>query len=288
MASFIRNVRVTASSRTTFTTTDDTGARFNEYDDDTTVIEGLRISFEVVKDLKPQSNKAKIVIYNLSKGTREIFAQKPVRVLLEAGYAGEYFKIYEGDLITATPKFQDVDHLTTLHCGTGHDRQRNARFSRTYKIGVNPKQIAKDLADSMGLKIPTNIDEFKQVFTSGVTFSGPSAESMSKLLKVGGMGWSNQDGRMQILKHGKGSTATALVVSQETGMIGSPDLTTPAKKGESAVLKLRTILDSEKAPGRHLAVQSRDITGTYYATKVTQIGDNFGTPWYSDIEAVHV
>lgn len=286
MASFIRNVRATVASRLGSVSTDTTGARFNVFADQT-VIEGLRIAFEIVKDLKPQSNKAKIVIYNLSKGTREIFAQKPVRVTLEAGYAGAYFKIYEGDLITATPKWQETEHLTTLQLGTGRDRERGARLSRTYKIGSNPKQIATDLAESMGLKIPKNIDEFKKVFSSGVTLKGPSADQLTKILKVQGMGWSNQDGRLQILRDGKGTTAEAIVVSSETGMIGSPELTSPNKKGQPAVLKVRTILDSEKAPGRHIAVRSRDTTGTYIITKLTQIGDNYAQPWYSDIEAIH-
>lgn len=278
---------MTVASRLVSTSTDTSGARFNNFGD-RTVIEGLRVSFEVVKDRKPKSNKAKIVIYNLTKGTREIFAQKPVRVVLEAGYAGEFFKIYEGDLISATPKWQETEHLTTLQLGTGRDSERNARFGRTYKIGGNPKQIAKDLARSMGLD-PSALtrENFVQVLSSGLTMKGPSADQLTRILKTEGMGWSNQDGRLQVLRDGQGTTAEAIVISVDTGMIGSPELTTPAKKGEPAVLKVRTILDSEKTPGRHLALRTRDITGTYIASKVILIGDNYAQPWYSDIEAIH-
>lgn len=252
------------------------------------MIEGLRVSFEIVKDLKPKGNKAKIVIYNLSKGTREIFAQKPVRVVLEAGYAGEFFKIYEGDLISATPKWQETEHLTTLQLGTGRDRERNARFNRTYKVNADPKQVAKDLATSLGID-PSKLtrENFVQTLSSGLTLKGPSADQLTRILKTEGMGWSIQDGRFQVLRNGQGTTAVALVISVDTGMIGSPELTTPAKKGDPAVLKVRTILDSEKTPGRHLALRARDITGTYIATKVTLIGDNYAQPWYSDIEAIH-
>jgi len=287
LPSFIRNVRVTVASRLTSTSTDSTGARFNNFGSET-VIEGLRVSFEIVKDLKPQGNKATIRIYNLSKGTRKLFAQKPIRVTLEAGYDGEYSKIYEGDLITGKSKEEAPEWITTLQLGTGHDKDKHARHNKGYKINANPREVIKGIVGAMGDAMPKNLDDFKQTFSSGFTLKGSAAESLTKLLKVEGMGWSRQDGRLQFLKDGQGTTASAVVVSVKTGMIGSPELTSPDKKGQPAVLKLRTILDSEKTPGRILKVESRDTNGTYIATKVTMVGDNYGTPWYSDVEAIHI
>ena len=284
MPSFIRNARVTVATRIGSVKTDKTGQRFKTFGDKT-VIEGMRVYFKIVKTLKPDSNKATLTIVNLAKETRALFTVKPVHITLETGHNGEYAKLYEGDLIRGPSKQMGTEWLTELQLGTGHDAMGHARVSKSFKIGADPKTVVKELLSTMGQTIPKDVDELKQVFSSGISLNGPSDKELTRILKVEGMSWSNQDGRVQILKGTDATSAPAIVVSQNTGMIGSPELGAPEKAGEPAVLKVKKLLDPELSPGGLISVKSKFIQGTFRVFRVLHSGDTHSQTWYSDIEA---
>lgn len=254
------------------------------------VIEDLRVSFKCEKTLKSEPNKSEVMIYNLSAHTRAEIQKLPLYVIVEAGYNGHLEKIFEGDLRYSFSKqnFTDATWETKLEIDDGGRAFKHAYVSRAYRPGASAKALVADVAKSMGLTIPKNAAGARELikkFSSGATLEGPSAEQMTKLLKPHGMGWSVQDGRLQILGGGA-LEGTAFVISSDSGMMGSPEFTSPSKPGEPPTLKIKHRLYPALTPGRKIQPRSRAIpAGLFRLSKVTHTGDNFANDFATDIEA---
>lgn len=283
---FDRRVRVTVASRLSGVKEEEPGRFFNAFTQLTT-IEDLRVSFEITKTLKKDPNTAKIVVYNLSEKNRAEFHVKPAHITLEAGYAGDLRQIYKGDITHGGSRREPPEWLTTAQCGTGANAIKHARFNRSFKKG-SLLSMAKQTAKSMGLKMPTNVESAKELLTgsfTGFSLSGSSMTSLRKLMPKE-FDVSIQDDQLVILKRGDTRLAEAVVISQETGMIGSPELGPPRDKGKAPILTARMLLAPDLIAGGLVQVRSRQIKGDFKVLQVKHTGDVRERPWYSDIEAI--
>jgi hypothetical protein len=265
-------------------------------------IRDLRVTFDITKATGETPNTAAITVYNFSERTRAELQRKPLQVRLDAGYDGQLSRLFVGDLVWCSHEKQGPDWLTKLQLGDGASAYADARISRSYPRGVNVRDVLNDLVSSMGLSMPDGIGGFSREaleqgpgasaqdvigqFNRGVALGGPSSREMTKILKRHGMEWSIQDGRLQILADGTGLRPDeVLVVSQDTGMIGSPTFAAPKDDGTPATLTVKTLLRPELTPGGRVAVQSRAINGIFRLVSVKHAGDTHGTDWTSELEA---
>lgn len=258
------------------------------------VIENLRVSFEVVKSLSREPNTATVMIYNLAEGTRREFADKHAHLVLAAGYEGSPLaELYRGDITDAKSYRNGPDWVTEISCGTGAKATRNARSSISLRKGGSNKDFITGLLKDAGLKMPANVDEFKSFFTgksseNGKSVHGPTLENLHKSLRKGGINMSIQDDTVIMIKEGGVRYGQAAVISEKTGMVGSPELGSPEKKKKKPVLSAKTLLRPDLKAGALLKVESRSINGSYKMLKVSHTGDTHGNPWYSDVEAVAI
>ncbi len=253
------------------------------------VITEMRVMFKITKSLKPEPNKCECTIVNLSETTRNEFAKLPLHLRIDAGYGENLERLFEGDLNWAYSKHVGTEWLTKLESGDGARAFKFAQVNRSFKGGTDAKTLVTEVAKSMGLKMPANIADAKELakkFTSGVSLTGDSRHAMTGLLKSRGLGWSMQDGRLQILGN-EALEGEALVLSEDTGMIEVPDLGAPSKPGALPVLKIKHTLYPGLTPGRKIAPKSRGITGVFRISQVTHTGDTFGdgTAWSTEVEA---
>jgi hypothetical protein len=84
----------------------------------------------------------------------------------------------------------------------------------------------------------------------------------------------------------------AVVVTSETGLIGSPgrlksDKQNTAKETGDGV-EFQCLLNPKIKPGRLIKLESIGIKGTFKTVKVTHEGDNQGGSWLSKVEAFEV
>ena len=253
------------------------------------LITELQVEFKVVKTLKAEPNTCEITIHNLNESSRTEFAKLPLRIRLDAGYGTNLERVFEGDLRWSKSRHDGTEWLTKIECGDGDRAYRFASVSKSFKGGTNPKTMIKEVAKSMGLTVPSNIAEAKalaKAFASGMTLNGNSRNEMTKLLGKHGMGWSVQDGRLQVLGT-EALEGTAYVISEDTGMIGSPELSAPAKPGALPTLKLKHTLFPALTPGRKIRPRSSAIpAGDFRITQVTHVGTApAGADWYTELEA---
>ena len=259
---------------------------------DVTTITAHRVRFRIEKKIEQDPNTCEITISNLSEQTRAEFQTKPLQVRIDAGFDGNLQSLFVGDLIWGSSKREGTDWELKLQLGDGVRAIRDGRTSLTFGSGVNAKTVLGHLAGTMGLKLPKNIADAKELtaqFQTGVTVHGPSRDQMSKLLRPHKMDWSIQDGRLQILRDGEAVAVEALLWNQSTGMIGSPEFgppeDEPGKKPKPPTLTSKSLLRPDVSPGRPIVVQSAAIEGLFRVERVTHTGDTHGVDWFTEIEA---
>ncbi len=258
----------------------------------TTTIRDLRVRFNIEKHTGKEPNSSTITIHNLSPDNMAAFVEKPLHTKLYAGYGGNNDLIYSGDLVWGKSSQPDgVTWETELQFGDGQRAYKHARSNRSFKAGTSIKTVLKDVAGSMGLTIPSNVaeaKEFAKQFVTGVSIEGPSQREMTRLSGMAGHGWSQQNGRLQILKENGVTFVEAHRVAEDTGMIGTPELSPPTEAGKRPVLKVSMYLAGKINAGDPIDMQARKIKGLYKVQRINHDGDSEGKSWYSHIEATKI
>jgi hypothetical protein len=254
---------------------------------------GMRIQFSVKKNAEKEPNTGDITISNLAEATREALTAlgKGSVVTLDAGYEGTGIaRIFRGDT-------RSVDHVrnggnwdTTFKCGDGERGYRNANASESYAAGTLASDIVERLVDKLALGIGSNIDSvlpsMTKVFNHGYSVHGSAMRSLDRLLRSMGYSWSIQDGAIQIEQNGAAAVEDHIPeITPTTGLIGSPEMGTPDKKGAPALLKFSSLLVATK-PGRKVRLVSKRYQGFVTVKKVDMHGDTHGGDWQSDIYGV--
>lgn len=256
------------------------------------ILRAMDVRIKIEKTLKEQPNTAEIEVYNLAKSSRSAFEVKPSLVRIEAGYEPtpgrlELARVFEGDLMFAASEHSEVDWVTRITAAEGGRAFARANVNRSYAAGASYLTAIGDTAKSMGLKIPTSIKEAKELtkqFVSGASLHGLSSKQMTKLTAGVGMGWSIQNGQLQLLDEFGVRPDEAIVISSKTGMVGSPILGAPKEPGDPITIKVRTLLEPALLPGGRIKVIAENVDGLFKIDKVTISLSNFEQDFYSDVD----
>ncbi len=254
-------------------------------------IEELRLAFSIEKHLGKEPNTCTISIYNLNEQSRAELQHHPLQVRLEAGYDGERGRLFAGDLYHSATTREGPDVVTKLQVADGRRAYKHARVNRSFKPGTDARTVLKDIAGSMGLKVPKDVDEAKELaaqFASGVVAHGPSRKELTRVLARSGMDWSIQDGRLQILRTDGIRADEAILVNQDTGLVGSPTYGTPKKHKGRPPLNFRMLLYPGMTPGGKARVQSEDVDGLFKIQRVKHEGDTETGDFFTDVEALQI
>jgi len=250
--------------------------------------DSLDISFKVTKTLTEEPNTVELVIYNLNPDNRAALEQQQkVPVQIEAGYKDAMGVIFLGKVREVWSSYNPPNWVTTLSSGDGEDELQTSRVNKSYGPGTPVTVIIKDVAKGINIEIgnipivspSATLLEATNVFLNGVVLSGPARREFDRLIKSAGLQWSVQDGAFQLLEAGKALIAEAVVITPDTGLIGSPTV------GNDGTIKLRALLNSSIIPGKQLTVSCAGLSGFFRCEKVTFEGDSSGGSWYVDVEA---
>lgn len=242
------------------------------------------VSFLVEKSTKKTSNKAVIKLYNLSDETRRGFEAPDLRVRLRAGYDGIAQLLFQGSIgkrgVLTTREADTL--ITTLECtdqippAAGSAR---TRFNWHFEGGVTSTTVLQTLLNSTGLPLDF-IDPALpvQTYKYGVTFLGTVEDALDRLTRPVGALWSIQDGALQVTLRGGVTDDLAVLLTPQTGLIGTP---TRTDKGIDA----RSLLIPQIHMGGTVRIESEFITGFYRVRNLKHEGDLRGDTWYTSIES---
>lgn len=263
---------------------------------------GSQIEFDVVRNLVRAPNTCNIVITNLAEENRQAFIGAPVKVVLEAGYDNDPRFLFLGDLRYASNEHEGTEWKTKIQLADGGRAFANAKVSKAYTKGTPVETIVRDLAKAFGVPLTPLAalsNELKARIPSGEVLQGSVADELTRLLDPFDIEWSFQQGRLQILKSRQVLSGSVRLISEDSGMIGAPEMTPPKiiappknighstgrAKPRVPKCKIKHELYPEVSPGEKIKVRSRSLDGTFRVECVKHKGDFFGGDWITEIEA---
>ncbi len=250
----------------------------------------LRVQFEIKRNLGKQPNSTKVIVSNLAPQTRQFLESKPMSILFAAGYMDTGPRLVAGgDIIRAWSDLKDTDYETTIQVHDGGRANSYARTNRSYKAGTTLKKILQDASATMGLGLPSTVltdPALNQTIGVGLTLYGRTADVLTQVLSPLGYNWSMQNGTLCMLKVGQLLPGTSFLVNQTSGMIGTPQRTTPDKPKKQSEILITTLLWPELYPGAQITLQSAAESGTFRIKELTHKGDSYGDDWSSELRCI--
>jgi len=279
---------------------------------DGVVIENLRMSFDIDKDLTQQTNKCNVKIYNLAPETRKKVERPDSVCILEVGYSEDVGlrRIFLGAITQAWTGTQGADAVTELEMSDGQVAIRDSVVSVGYSAGTNGSKVVQDIAAQMGLILHIAADVAFADYPNGYSYAGYAKTALDKVCDAAGATWSIQNNELQIIMGGGTTGIRALVFSADSGLIGSPERIVKGvkradsdgeeskkkkrkvkkkdKKEKKAGWKIKSLLAPTLNPGDAVRVESITVTGWFRVETLKHGGDTHGNEWYSEQELIEV
>lgn len=253
----------------------------------------LRVQFDIMKNTLATSNKAEIKIFNMSnQNSAALTPGVPLR--LQAGYNNVVNTIFYGVVLLegASTKRSGPDIITTIPCGDGESAITYTRLDRSYPPGTTLASILQDVANQMSIATeysPVGVQTGLVMGLPNVTYGrgiivhGTCSQTLTKLLKPHNMIWSVQNGLLQIMpKNAYSGNGTAIVVSQDTGMIGVPS-------NNNSYTQFTSLLNPQIVPGCLVQLQTnqkttvngkvKSLSGFYIVQTAHYEGDSHDNKW---------
>lgn len=257
-----------------------------------------RVTFNVVKTSDKTPNSGEVVIYNLSRETREKISDLDNIIVIEAGYreADGLKTLFAGDLTEiGEPNIGEPDVGLKLVAGSGIDVQRKAIVSLSFKGKTSARSVLNQVISEYGkLNIDRGIitdDIPNRFYDNGFAFVGTINRVLNSVTKYLGLDWTVEDQSLKIVPAGSDDGTEAVFLSAETGMIGIPERIQlskdKAKKSDAAPgWKVKSFLNPTVQPRGRIRLKSpiRNIDGIFRVDRVEHVGDNYGGDYMSTIE----
>lgn len=255
---------------------------------DALVVEDLRMRWETKTALKSgEPNSCTLDIHNLAPGSR---AQIGVgsKLILEVGYEGRLEQMFVGDVMFAPSAWEGPTAITRISALDGGRALRWARINESIAGPVSLATIVRRASEALGVGLGNALDVVAAIGTAktqqGYVMTGRAADVLSDALEAAGYSWSVQDGQIQILAD-DASSSEVIHLSPESGLVGSPVLTQPVKKGGPAILKAKA--KARKFPcGGRVALTSAFHSGVWKVMVANGMGDTHGSAWDVQLDLV--
>jgi hypothetical protein len=253
---------------------------------------GFRIRFSIDKTREGTPNSTSLHIYNLNEQSRRRFERLYSIVVLKAGYESNAEVIFRGNVSRTITTKEGPDYITAIEAMDGLFSYQNLRTDISYRPGTLKNQAYQTLTEAFAgagigkgeiRGIPT--DGYNQ----GLVLTGSAVDSIRKLCEQDGLAFSIQDGRLTILPKDGSSSDEIVVVSPDSGLIGTPHL-------RDTGITIKSLMNPKIRPWGKVSVLSKFLFnpkdnqnipgGVYTAIKVTHSGDTFGGDWFTTVEAV--
>lgn len=285
----------------------------------------LHVDFEINMSIYWTPNQAKITVYNLALETRALLNEAHQGVRFYAGYGDNVKLIFSGQTTNVVSSGDIPTNVTTIYAGEGQKSYDTRFFNRSYKKGTLVTRIFKDVANEFGLDQALDLAGIGAKLLTGLTLSGRTKDVLNRLADDYGLVWSINNDTLEIMNEFNSfrPDPTAVVLRPDTGMIGSPKITNRTeppppedakkkkkkkKKDEEDELKLAikvtALLNPDIRAGRLIKIESANTTlaisdlfkkavatpvldaqSLYICQRIRYYGNNYGGPFYVDIEA---
>lgn len=250
--------------------------------------EGFRIKFSISMDDDIKANKASIQIFNISALKAGLIQDIPKPyVRLEVGYGNDIEVLYDGDVEKTKYEKVGTETVLTLEAGEG-TAAAGVRSNKSYNKGSLVKDILQDMVDDIvegGRLIASSaLEKIAEIsgikIKSGEVVKGRTIDKLKlKLAKYGYKPTINQNRQLTFVKEGDPEFFEAVLINQNTGLIGIPIKT---EKGFQFRSKIQPGI---VRPLTKVQIDSDVLLGTGTVKKCQYNGDTHGPEWQFEAEA---
>ncbi|HBP5358079.1 MULTISPECIES: phage protein [Pseudomonas aeruginosa group] len=247
------------------------------------VVEKLRVAFELTKSADSTPNQIRVRIWNLSRERIDQLLRGDFQsARLWAGYE-ELRLLFLADIIKIGVKREDMDWIVELECGDGDRDYHQSYVSQTLSAGTSSERLVGAALASMPntslgqleLPRPQRLPRARVLF-------GATRDVLSDLAGWQDANWSIQDGQLQILPYDRVLDDELILLSEEAGMLGSPQL------GDDG-LTITCLLNPALRVGGQVRLESRLdwLNGDYKIVRIHYQGDALEQHWKSTVTVVN-
>lgn len=254
-------------------------------------IHGLRTKFTVTKTFK--TNTATVEIYNLSKDSRIKVSKTGQTIILRAGYKQDQGEaiIYRGKVVVVNHLRQNPDVITKIESDDGVDTIGKSKVILSYGPNTSAKSVLRDIISKSSLpkNVKSTIDSIiDKNLNNGFQSAGPIRDSLTRICNLLGTQWTIQDSALKIIKQGETDAAREVLLSSETGLLGSPTRVVDAlkkSKQDKPGWEVRALLQPYLEPGSPVKIKSEEIDQKtqFRVESVTHSGDTHSQEWFSQL-----
>ena len=247
------------------------------------------------------TNQIQLSIYNLGPDSRALIQAKVgTKIAIYAGYGDNPRQIALGDIIWAnTHKESDASYVTEIIAGDSHFALSNGEISTSFSGQVSYKTIFNALFSKLEEQ-----DIFQAVvqipdggFSNGYVLHGSPFIELSNLCKKLNLSFNVVGGGMYILPLGTDTGAPVIDVSEDTGMIGIPEVQPPGIIGvqQNTVpvnpendVSFTHLLRADLSLSQRVRIKSKFINGEYVIGRNVFDFDSWSGPFYNRCQAFKV
>lgn len=266
-------------------------------------LSSLRITFKTKKGDAETPNSAEINVYNLSDETASKIKKEFTQVFLEAGYVNNVGLIFRGNIRQVRIwRENGVDKILSILAADGDKAYNFATVNKTLAAGSRPADrvgVCQESFKEKGAGESYAPDPGGEALPRGKVMYGMARKYMRDEARNTDSEWSFQDGKMQMVSKTGYLPGEAVVLTSETGLIGTPEQTNDGinlkallnpklKIGGRIKLDNASIKEAQSQLGKAGGDKpvSLDSDGFYRIIKIDYSGDTRGNDWYADITCV--
>ncbi|MBU9211810.1 phage protein [Burkholderia multivorans] len=265
----------------------------------------LRIVFRVQRGDLQTPNSARIRVYNVSDNTAQMVEREYSRVVLQAGYEGNYGIIFDGSLVQVRRgRESQTDTYLDITAADGDMAYNFAVVNTTLAAGSTPEDHVKVCTAAMGqfgVAEGYRPDLGGRPLPRGKVMFGMARDYLETVARSTQTLWSIQDGKLQIVPETSYVPGEIPDINYKSGMVGLPEqtqngitvkmlLNPSVKIGRLIHLNNASVQQYEFGIGIQdqpnnvmIATQNKFNTdGYYYVMTNEHWGDTRGNEWYTE------
>lgn len=266
----------------------------------------LRFSFVVKRGDFQTPNSARIRVYNMNPDTMARVQKEFKRVVLQAGYGGNFGLIFDGTVVqTRRGRTSQVDTHLDITAADGDAAYNFAIVSTTLAAGSTAQDHFNVAAQAMakhGVGVGYTAGLQSNPLPRGKVMFGMARDFMRGVARATQTTWSIQDGKIVVIPETSYMPGEIPVINSGTGLVGLPEQTqnginfrvllnpnikigTLVQLDNKAVQQFEYGLSVEQqAQNKRTALENQLQTdGYYYVMWAEHQGDTRGNEWYTDV-----
>lgn len=275
-------------------------------DRDALDLSDLRFVFHVKRGDTETPNTLRLRVYNLSEDTARRVMKEFTRVVLQAGYEGNYGIIFDGTIIQVRlGRESQTDTVLDLLAGDGDQPYNFSFLNQTLAAGATMGDIVDASMKAMERRGATRgyLGHLtQQRLARGKVMFGLARKYLEGVARTSQSVWSIQDGKVVMWPETSYQPGDIPEISPATGLVGLPEQTSngitarmllnpSVKIGTLIRLKNEAIQLYEYSPAIGQQSENGFIetqnalndAALYYVMIVSHEGDTRGNDWYTDV-----